>query len=214
MLDSVQYTKNDWRNRNKLLTPSGESTWLTIPVITANRMTQKICDAEVKDNHWIKKHQMTCQQFLSRRPFFNRYWDSWQDSFDLCKNQTKLASVNEIWRTQLLGQMNIETQIISDLSLEPLPDDKNLRVLNICKMLNANEYITGPVADQYLDYELFSNHGIKIKVMDYTQYPDYPQNGKFQMHNVSVLDWITSVDVKEQTQLLEIPPTSSRQKIA
>lgn len=210
VLDSVQYTKNDWRNRNKLLTPSGESTWLTIPVITANRMTQKICDAEVKDNHWIKKHQMTCQQFLSSRPFFNSYWDSWQDSFDLCKNQTKLASVNEIWRTQLLEQMNIKTQIISDSSLEPLPDDKNLRVLNICKLLNADEYITGPVADQYLNYSLFSNHGIEIKVMDYAQYPDYPQNGKFHRHNVSVLDWITSVDVKEQKQLLEIPPKSSR----
>lgn len=110
----------------------------------------------------------------------------------------------------MLEQMNIKTQIISDSSLEPLPDDKNLRVLNICKILNADEYITGPVADQYLNYRLFLNHGVEIKVMDYAQYPDYPQNGKFHSHNVSVLDWITSVDVKEQKQLLEIPPTSSR----
>ena len=113
----------------------------------------------------------------------------------------------------MLRQLNIETPIIADSSLEPLPDDKNLRVLTICKMHNADEYITGPVADQYLDYELFSSHGIKIKVMDYTQYPEYPQNGKFKRHDVSVLDWITSVGMHEQKQLLEIPPKSSRQKI-
>jgi len=213
VLDSVQYTKNDWRNRNRLLTPLGEPTWLTIPVTTANRMSQKICDAELKDHFWIKKHILTCQQFLSSRPFFDKYWEAWQESFAVCNNQTKLAAVNEVWRNQLLRQLNIETPIISDSSLEPLPDEKNLRVLTICKMLSADEYITGPVADRYLDYELFSSHGIKIKVMDYTQYPEYPQNGKFERHDVSVLDWITSVGVFEQKQLLNIPPTSSRQKI-
>ncbi len=214
VLDSVQYTKSDWRNRNRLLTPSGEAIWLTIPVITANRLTQKICDAEVKDHHWIKKHEMTCQQFLSSRPFFDRHWNSWRDSFEFCNKQTKLSTVNAIWRTQLLEQMNIKTRIISDLNLEPLSNDKNLRVLNICKMLNADEYITGPVADQYLDYELFSNHGINIKIMDYSKYPEYPQNGMFRRHDVSVLDWLSSTGGDEQRQLLEIPPTSSCQKIA
>ena len=32
VLDDVQYTNRDWRNRNKIKTPSGLS-WLTIPVL-------------------------------------------------------------------------------------------------------------------------------------------------------------------------------------
>lgn len=210
MLDSVQYTKNDWRNRNRLLTPSGEPTWLTVPVITANRLYQKICDAEVRDHHWVKKHEMTCHQFLNKRPFFNKYWDDWENSFANCKNSMRLATVNEIWRNQILHQLNIETQIIKDSSFELLPDDKNLRVLKICTLLNADEYITGPVADRYLDYELFFKNGIKIKVMDYSRYPAYIQSNNFKRHDVSVLDWISSVSVQEQMELLEIQPIVSR----
>ena len=213
VLDSVQFTKNDWRNRNRLILRSGEPTWLTIPVMTSGKMLQKIYDVEISDNRWIKKHQLTCLQLLNQRPFFKNYWDAWQESFAVCNNQTKLAAVNEVWRNQLLRQLNIATLIIADSRLEPLPDDKNLRVLTICKMLNADEYITGPVADQYLDYDLFSSQGIKIKVMDYSRYPEYPQNGKFERHDVSVLDWMSSVGACDQKQLLEIPPLSSRQKI-
>ena len=181
--------------------------------MTSGRILQKIYDVEISDNRWIKKHQLTCLQLLDQRPFFKNYWDAWQESFAVCNNQTKLVAVNEVWRNQLLRQLNIETLIIADSRLEPLPNDKNLRVLTICKMLNADEYITGPMADQYLDYDLFSSQGIKIKVMDYSRYPEYPQNGKFERHDVSVLDWIASVGVDEQKQLLQIPPLSSHQKI-
>lgn len=35
--DDVLYTKNDWRNRNKIKTANG-TTWLTIPVNIKNRI--------------------------------------------------------------------------------------------------------------------------------------------------------------------------------
>jgi len=42
--EDVQYTKNDWRNRNKLKTPIGTE-WITVPVIGGTH--QKICEAKI-----------------------------------------------------------------------------------------------------------------------------------------------------------------------
>ena len=52
--DEVQYTKNDWRNRNKIKTQNG-LIWLTIPV-KQKLLYQKICESEVVDQSWRKKH--------------------------------------------------------------------------------------------------------------------------------------------------------------
>jgi len=43
LLDEVQFTKRDWRNRNKIKTPAG-AVWLTIPVLVKGRYFQKISE--------------------------------------------------------------------------------------------------------------------------------------------------------------------------
>ena len=55
ILDSVQFTKNDWRNRNRIRTANGAA-WLTIPIKTAGRFAQKIAEAEVSDAGWARRH--------------------------------------------------------------------------------------------------------------------------------------------------------------
>ena len=55
VLDEVQYTKRDWRNRNKLICSNGPK-WLSIPVKTKNNFSQKISKTEVLNDHWIIDH--------------------------------------------------------------------------------------------------------------------------------------------------------------
>lgn len=45
--DDVQYTKNDWRNRNLIKTPTGAK-WLTIPV--SSNLNNLIYEVELKDH--------------------------------------------------------------------------------------------------------------------------------------------------------------------
>jgi len=40
VLDEVQFTKNDWRNRNRIKTPAGPR-WLSIPVATAANRSRR-----------------------------------------------------------------------------------------------------------------------------------------------------------------------------
>ena len=41
--DDVQYTKNDWRNRNKIKTQHGPS-WLTVPVLSKNHFYRSLIE--------------------------------------------------------------------------------------------------------------------------------------------------------------------------
>src|SRR3981081_3816911 len=67
LLDDVQYTRRDWRNRNRIKTPSG-TRWLTIPVEVRGRYTQRICDTRVADKEWAKRHWERIRQNYKHAP--------------------------------------------------------------------------------------------------------------------------------------------------
>ena len=69
LLDDVQYTKQDWRNRNKIKTPNGTQ-WLTIPVTFHYRDLQKIKDIKISDMDWGRKHWEFIGQCYDKGPGF------------------------------------------------------------------------------------------------------------------------------------------------
>ncbi len=71
--DHVQYTKNDWRNRNRIKTPQG-SNWLTIPVRQLDS-SQKIEETHVLNQDWRKKHWASLSNFYGKTPGFKLYKD-------------------------------------------------------------------------------------------------------------------------------------------
>jgi len=72
LLDDVQFTKRDWRSRNRIKTQHGPA-WLTIPVRTKGLYTQLIQDAYVSDTRWGEAHWATLRASYGRAPFFREY---------------------------------------------------------------------------------------------------------------------------------------------
>jgi hypothetical protein len=68
--DDVQFTKNDWRNRNLVKTAAGVQ-WLTVPV--GRDVSRRIDEVALTDGRWQKKHWRTFEQLYGRAPFFDRY---------------------------------------------------------------------------------------------------------------------------------------------
>src|SRR5690348_6558449 len=64
LYDCVQYTKNDWRNRNQIKSANGK-VWLTIPVrhVSTNQLIEEI---EVADNRCFQKHWKTIRQSYAK----------------------------------------------------------------------------------------------------------------------------------------------------
>ncbi|OCH04127.1 WbqC family protein [Aliivibrio fischeri] len=183
--DDLQYTKNDWRNRNKIKTNQGLE-WLTIPCGTSEK--RLICDVIINDKKWRQKHKNKIIETYKKCKYFDEYkflldfiYDQdWSNLSVLNQSVIKLIS-NEI--------LGFNTKFIDSRELD-LKERKQDRVLEILNKLDYKYYISGPAAKDYIDIELFKEKGIHIEWMDYSKYREYPQlHGEFE-HAVSILDLI------------------------
>ena len=182
-LDSVQYTSRDWRNRNRIKTPSGPK-WLTVPV-NAGRGTS-IREAHIDGTGWQIKHYKTLRHNYHDCKYFDKYHD-WIEDVYLKRSWQYLSQLNQYLIVAISGFLGIDTQFHDD-SEYPESGDRNLRLLNIAKALEADVYVSGPAAKEYLDERMFEAEGIRVEFFEYPNYPHYPQlHGDFE-HRVSILD--------------------------
>ncbi|MEO6252348.1 MAG: WbqC family protein [Ferruginibacter sp.] len=184
--DEVQYTKNDWRNRNRIKTANG-TIWLTIPV-KQQKLAQRIIDTEVANNDWRKKHWNSILMSYSKAPFFKQYSAAFEALY-VNSGETSLSKINHSFFVAINEILNIQTKLLWSQDLE-LIAGKTERLVDLCQKVEATEYISGPAAKDYLDVEQFVNKNIKVSWMDYSGYPEYRQlNPPFE-HYVSILDLI------------------------
>lgn len=183
--DEVQYTKNDWRNRNKIKTPNGLQ-WLTIPV-KQKYLDQKIHETEVVDQIWRKKHLNAIRLNYSKAPFFKEVVSFIEELYST--EYVLLSDINKNFIQNICNKLEIKTQIIDSKMLN-LQGDKNTKLINACKILNGDIYISGPAAKEYINEDLFKSHDIEIEWMKYNHYNEYPQQYLPFEHGVSIIDMI------------------------
>jgi len=80
LYDDVQFTRRDWRNRNKIKTPNG-FLWLTIPVAVKGRYFQKISKTTISDPSWKVKHWKSIVHNYAKAKYFRDYKDYFEDLF-------------------------------------------------------------------------------------------------------------------------------------
>ena len=181
--DDVQYTVNDWRNRNKVKTANGV-VWLTIPVGDQNN--RRICDVELRDQSWARKHWMTIEQSYSRAPGFSRYADFFRSIYS--QPWTSLSVLNQTTiRAIAADLLGIRTRIVDSRDFE-LQGKGSDRLLMLLQRLGATDYVSGPAAKSYLDAELYARHGVRVHWKDYNHYPEYPQLHGAYTPNLSIVD--------------------------
>ncbi len=183
--DEVQYTKNDWRNRNIIKTKNGLQ-WLTIAV-KQESLQQKIHDTEVHKNNWAKKHKGTLQANYAKAKYFKDYKD---EIFNIYDNvSTNLTEINTSFIRKICQLLEINTEIVDSRNLN-LKGDRQERLIDACKKLNAETYISGSAAKSYLNENLFNEQQINVEWMDYSNYKKYSQLFPPFEHGVSILDLI------------------------
>src|SRR5258708_24715279 len=80
LYDDMQYTRRDWRNRNKIKTPAGPL-WLTVPVEVKGKYSQTIRETRVADMGWPEVHWRTIQHNYARATYFRQYRGLLEDLF-------------------------------------------------------------------------------------------------------------------------------------
>jgi len=183
--DEVQYTKNDWRNRNLIQTPGGPK-WLTLPC--GYDISRKI--DEVKFNSavsWQKDHYQAITRNYCRAPCFNLYRDFLQNVY-LDRKWEYLTELNRyIIQTIAREFLHIDT-VMESSGFFFSEGRKSAKLLSLLQSAGADAYITGPAARNYLDEVAFARAGIRVLWKDYSSYPPYRQLYAPFTHTVSIFD--------------------------
>jgi hypothetical protein len=185
LLDEVQYTRRDWRNRNRIKGPDGLR-WLTIPVEVKGRYQQRIDETRVAEPEWGRKHWDVLRHAYRRTPHFDAVEERIAHLY-LEQRFERLSEVNRTFLEAIADWLGISTRISWSTEYETT-GTRGDRILELCRAAGADAYVSGPAAKAYLDESVFEAAGIRVLWMDYSGYPAYPQNGPSFEHGVTILD--------------------------
>lgn len=181
--DDLQYTKGDWRNRNKIKTPRGPE-WITVPVHYRNP-SQRIEETPVDySSPWARKMLNRIRESYRHAPCFEPYFSELSDLLSLPAGSISDLNLRLIhW---VCRSLEIDTPIKMSREYHP-QGTKTERLIGILSQVKASTYLSGPAAQAYLIPEMFERAGIRLEYKQYN-YPAYEQLYPPFVLTVSVID--------------------------
>lgn len=186
LYDTTQFRKNNYQNRNRLSSPDGWQ-WITVPV--THSFGQKIQKVEINkprkalENNWSK-----IKTLYGKAPCFNQYLNIFKDIYE--KEYRFIADLSCDLILAMCNILGINKKLIRSSGLASQESKSTQALIDLCKIVDADTYISGKSGTDYLDLDLFQKSGIKVKFQNYI-HPVYNQfnNDKFQP-NMSAIDLI------------------------
>jgi hypothetical protein len=183
LYDDMQFTKNDWRNRNQIKTPNGLQ-WLSVPV--GQDIRRRIRDVSISDSGWQKKHWQTLRSNYARAQYFDEV-AVWLEPIYLGKVHHNLSSLNRSLIEAVCAYLEFSTVISNSWDYD-IGEGKSERLVRLCQQAGAGFYLSGPAARSYLDAQMFKEAGIGVEWFDYSGYRNYSQLWGEFAHGVTILD--------------------------
>jgi hypothetical protein len=184
--DIVQYTKNDWRNRNKIKTPNGVN-WITIPV--KHTINQRIDETVIQHQSWARKNFNTFVANYRKAACFDENVDWLKNLYSDAAQMEYLCDINYLFINAICKKLNIQTKISSAQDYE-IVEGKTERLVHLCKQAKADVYLSGSAAKDYLNCALFEQENMQVEWANYSGYQEYTQLFSPFEHGVTILDLI------------------------
>ncbi len=188
LLDDVQYSRGDFRNRNQVKTAAGLK-WITIPLKHSGTFPALIRDMQVGEPGWNESHSALIEQAYRATPGWPLLRE-WLRASLLTAKQGSLSEVNDALLRSLCRLLGISTPITQSTEYRVASANATERVVKLCQAAGATRYLSGPSARDYIEEDRFREAGIALEYFDYSGYEEYPQpHGPFE-HHVSIVDAI------------------------
>jgi hypothetical protein len=199
ILDNVQYKTREFQNRNRIRTEKGWM-WLTVPVVTKDGCRLRMADVEIDNTMpWQRKHLGSLKTSYASSPYFKEYYAFFEQSFQ--RQWIKLADLNVHIIRFVLDNLSITTPIVFESELNVLTA-KTQRIIDICKQLNADKYLSGIGAREYLEESLFPEQRITLYYQHFN-HPEYKQCFEPFMPYMSIIDLLFNCGPKSRELLLK-----------
>ena len=191
-LDSVQYQRRSWQNRNRIINRLGKECLLTIPLKKSPRNTL-IKDINISDT--FKLDSFLDKIKSSYRGASNLenclYFVKKSLSKKLMDKSTLLKDINRQFIEDILDSSDIKFKTFWSSDFESLIkyNTPTERLVEICKYFKASTYLSAPGSRDYMIEELkkFSKFDINVKWHSFS-HRSYV-NGEFKPY-MSIIDYL------------------------
>ena len=175
-LDCVQYSKNQYQNRNKIIDRNGQTLWITVPILQKGHTTNTIRGMKIANNStWKRKYLKTILLNYSSYPFFKNYYPKLEEI--IFSADENLSSLNISLIIFIKNILEINPTIIHAFDLNP-NGKKNCLIIDLCKKLGGTKYISGNGAKKYINVSQFNEKNIDVV---FNETPDF-------LPKVSIID--------------------------
>lgn len=195
--DDVQYTRRDWRNRNRIAAEDVPE-WLTIPVKTKGRFDQIIVDVESDDTRpWKRRHLQSIRRCYGRAPHFETMFAIIEKTF--AAGDDRLADLTIRLNEDICAALGLQPRFVRSSQMPGPHDDREGRLIQLCRAVGGNVYTSGPAARAYIDPRRFAAAGIELRYVIY-DYPPYSRGPRPFVPNLSIIDalaWLGPAGTRE-----------------
>lgn len=196
-LDCVQFERCSWQSRNKIKL-NGKEHFVSLHLQHAsfNELIQNIrLNNEIL---WRKKLLKTIYHAYNKSENFKEIYEILEYALFHFEN---LSELNIFLIKQFSLILKLKTPLIKASSLSILPAKKENLLLEICKFLKADEYLSPDGSKNYLEpaRALFMNKGVSVEYFDMI-HPVYTQQNNNFIKYLSVIDLL--FNAKNSAQIL------------
>jgi hypothetical protein len=191
--DNVQYEREGFTNRNKILTSNGVR-WLTVPIEHANKplLINEVKIANKGEPNWERRHWLTLKHSYCKAPHWSDCSGFFEETYE--REWTLLIDLNLHLINGIMRFLGIDKPLVMSSSLGA-EGKKSELIIAQCKAVGANVQLAGSGAKQYLDPKLFDKAGIALIYQEF-MHPCYPQTSSGFVPNLSVVDYLFCTGAK------------------
>lgn len=185
LYDDVQYTKKDWRNRNRIKTPQGPL-WLTVPVETSGRRFQLVHEVRIDDSKdWRRTHLRSLELNYRRAPWFEWAYEPLRAVVE--RPYEHLIDLDEALIVGICRLLGFARPIRRATEFSLADPDQNGRVIECMQRAGGSVLYNGAASRDIIDLPRFRAEGLDVVFQDY-KHPVYPQLWGAFVPYLSVID--------------------------
>lgn len=184
--DDFQYSKGYFYNRNKIKTPDGEL-MLTVP-LKKNSSFKQLNEVEISNiEDWSNQHLKNLKLYYKKADHFDDYIDFFEKIYNI--KWISLYKLNMKTLFYLMEQLGIDVPVYytSSLLRDYIFVNKTQKLVDICKILGGDAYLSGMGGENYIEPEIFRNNNISLDYQNY-RVKEYKQLWGPFIPNLSIVD--------------------------
>lgn len=184
--DDFNYSKGYFYNRNKIKTPDGELT-ITVPVEKGSSL-RRINEVQISNTKdWRKNHLQNIKLYYKKAAHFDEHLDFFEKTYHT--EWKNLCDLNMKTLLYIMEQVDIDVSIYytSSLLKDYVFTNKTQKIVDICKELDIDVYLSGISGKDYLNPQIFKDNKIKLEYQNFVQ-KEYKQLWGSFIPNLSIID--------------------------